>query len=452
MSEIPILPTNFERTRGNLTRLPIINMFAEISPADERIILQSRPGADSALLVGSVNAPVRFVYSEPGVFGADVFSVVGNSLYRGTTLIGPIDGNGPVSIDSYSDTLFLAAGASLWRYNGTTLAAVAVPDNLPVSKVFVGFGRAFAIIANSDRFYWTDVLDTVINPLSFATAENSPDIIRDAILLGDSLILFGESTTEYWMLSSDPALPFEPLVGRVYPKGVKNLGAVTQLQATFAAVTNTSQVIIGGPDNIVSSSELETEIERAASTLLWTFYLDQLEFLCVTVDAVSWIYNPRVKGLWTKFETYGETSWEPRYYTNGFFGSSVTNRLLTWSSAYLDVDRPVLERRFRVYNENTKPSLVIHNLILRTEVGTTSYLEGTYADPTVELRTSKDGGNTWSSWRGTSLGRQGDYAALARWFGLGVFSYPGLLFEFRVTDPVSFNALVVYINEPYGGL
>ncbi len=452
MSEIPILPTNFERTRGNLTRLPIINMFAEISPADERIILQSRPGTESHSSVGAVDAPVRFVYSEPGVFSADVFSVVGDSLYRGTTLLGTINGDGPVSIDSYSDTLFLAAGASLWSYDGTTLAAVAVPDSLPVSKVFVGFGRAFVVIANSDRFYWTDVLDTVIDPLSFATAENSPDIIRDAILLGDSLILFGEATTEYWMLSTNPDLPFEPLVGRVYPKGAKNLGAVTQLQATFAAVTNTSQVIIGGPDNIVSSSELETEIENAAETLLWSFYLDQLEFLCVTVDNVSWIYNPRVKGLWTKFETYGELSWEPRYYTSGVFGSSLTNRLLTWSDVYLDVDRPVIERRFRVYNENTKPSLVVHNLIIRTEVGTTSYLTGDYADPTIELRTSKDGGNTWSAWRGSSLGRQGNYTALARWLGLGIFSYPGLLFEFRVTDPVSFNALVVYINEPYGGL
>ncbi len=449
--ELSIYPTNYERNRGNLTDLPVINFFVE-EGYDGKMLLQSRPGLRDAGTVGTTDAPMRFVYSEPGVFSSDVFSVIGDQFYRGTDLLGTIDGDGPVSIDSYTDRLFLAAGASLWTYDGSTLTTVAVPDDQLVSKVFVGFGRAFLVIKDSDVFYWTDILDTVIDPLSFATAENSPDFIKDAIILGDSLILFGEATIEFWMVSANPDTPFEPLVGRVYPKGIKNLGAMAQVQSSFAAVTNTSQVFLGTPDNIVSSPELEIKIEEAGEVFLWTFYLDQKEFLCVSVGDENWIFNTRTKGLWSKFETYGLASWEPRYYTKGVFGSNYTNRFLEWSTRYEDSDAVTLERRFRAYGVNTNPSTVVHNVSLLCEKGTTTFTEGTYINPRIEMRISRDSGNTWSSWRSTNLGVQGDYRAVVRWLSCGIFGYNGFVFEFRVTDPVSVCVFGAHINEKYGGI
>lgn len=450
--EIPILPTNFERSRGNVTRLPIINMFAERSLADNKIILQSRPGVDVNAVLGSVTASVRFVYSEPGVFNGDIFSVCGYDVYRNNILIGTIDGDDATSIDSFPDRLFIASGSSLWSYDGTSLSKVTVPDSLPVGKVLVGYGRAFVFIKNSQRFYWTDLLDTNINALSFAEAENSPDNVRDALIIGDSLLLFGENTTEFWTVSDEADVPFVPLIGRVYPKGVKNTGAVVKLGSSFAGVTNTSQVCISDPDNVISSPELELAIEKAATVLLWSFFLDQTEFLCVSVGNESWVHNPRTEGLWSKFETYGKGLWEPFYYANGVFGSKTTNRTLKWSEGFSDADVPILERRFRVFHDGSKPSLIVNNLVVLSEVGTTTYVIGTPATPSIEMRSSKDSGATWTVWRKSSLGVQGDYAALARWLSCGIFSYPGILFEFRVTDPVSFNALSVFINEAYGGL
>lgn len=450
--EIPILPTNFERSRGNITRLPIINMFAERSLADNKIILQSRPGIDVNTTLGSITKSTRFVYSEPGVFNGDVFAVCGYDVYRENTFLGTINGDDAVSVDSYPDRLFITAGTSLWTYDGSTLSQVDVPDNLSVSKVLVGYGRAFVFIKNSQRFYWTDVLDTTIGGLSFAEAENAPDNIRDALIIGDSLLLFGENTTEFWTVSGDANTPFVPLVGRIYPKGAKNTGSVIKLGSSFAGVTNTSQVCIADPDNIISSPELELAIEKADSVFLWSFFLDQTEFLCVSVGDESWIHNPRTEGVWSKFETYGQGLWEPFYYANGVFGSRTANRTLKWSSGFTDADVAILERRFRVFHDDSKPSLIIHNLIVLSEVGTTSYVTGTPATPFIEMRSSRDSGATWTVWRKASLGVQGDYSALARWLSCGIFSYPGVLFEFRVTDPVSFNALTVFINETYGGL
>jgi hypothetical protein len=68
------------------------------------------------------------------------------------------------------------------------------------------------------------------------------------------------------------------------------------------------------------------------------------------------------------------------------------------------------------------------------------------------MRLSKDGGFTFSDWMPRSMGLQGAYRALMQWRSLGHFSYPGVVAEFRVTDPVPFRVAKVTMNEPYGGI
>src|SRR6185295_5870860 len=141
----------------------------------------------------------------------------------------------------------------------------------------------------------------------------------------------------------------------------------------------------------------------------------------------------------------------PQCFASDLFGSSVDGSILQWTSDHSDLGG-VLERRFRagiMINSGTTP---INNVILRTNPGQTPFIVGTYADPTVELTTSKDGGFAWTAHRDRSLGAQGEYRAEVEWRSLGRFGYPGALLEFRVTDPVPFRVSKVLANEPYGGI
>ena len=440
-------PTEFGRNRGDFPDLPIVNLFAESADTEGRVVLQSRPGLQESYSLTS--DAVRFIYSEPGVFSESLFTVTGNKMYKDTNLLGTIVGDGSVSMDSFEGSTFLSAGDTLYHYNGATLNALTFPDNAATLKVIVGASRLIVIRKETQTIYWSEPLTPSIDALDFAQAENSPDRLLDMLFLGDTLLLFGEATVEFWPTQTSADLPFAPLVGRVYSKGIKNTGAATKLGSGFAWVTDSNQLCLNSPDNVVSTREIEEEIEDAGEVSLWTFFLDSIEFLAIRVGNRTHVYNTLTK-TFTEFTTYGLTNWEANCYSNGYFGSADTGRILTWSNDYVD-DGDELERRFRVWAPLNMEAVVVNNLFLRGNTGRTPYLAGQYSDPNVEIRTSKDGGNVWSSWRQAQMGPSGTYRKQIRWFGLGVFSFPGALAEFRITDPTPFRVSSVTVNDPYGG-
>lgn len=441
-------PNVYRRDRGNLPHLPIVNMFAEASEPEENVILQSRPGLQILSSLGE--EPVRKLYSEKGVFNGALFAIAGEIVYRDGAQIGTLDGSYPVSIDSFADLTFLTAGAKIWAYDGVTYSAVPFPDDKETLRLCVGASRLIVIEKNTQRIYWSDPLSQTIDPLSFAEAENSPDALLDLLYIGDTLILFGESTTEFWTSSTDADLPFVPVQGRVFPKGVRGPGCATKINSTYAWITDTNQVCLTAPDNVVSSRELELIIQGSSTASLWTFYIDSVEFLAVTTDQETWVFNT-LTGYWSTFESYGETNFEPVTWAKNTFGSQYSGRLLSWQATFSDESRDILERRFRVFQSIKTDPVIIYNIVLKTDSGTTNYLTGIYSNPRVELRTSRDGGNTFSPWRVSNLGVQGAYRQQAKWLSLGMFSYPGAMAELRITDPVPFTVSSTAANEPYGG-
>ncbi len=439
--------TSFSRDRGDLPDLPIVNMFAEQVDPEGKVVLQSRPGQEVHLTLGT--DPIRFLYSEPGVFSEELFAVVGSSLYRGSTLLGPVVGSGRVSMDSFEGTTFLTAGETLYKYDGTTLSPIPYPDSEGVIKLVVGASRLVTIRKSSQTIYWSEPLETSIDGGNFAQAEYSPDRLLDMLFVGDMLVLFGEATVEFWTSQSGSAdIPFSPIPGRVFPKGIKNTGAAVAMKSSWAWVTDTNQICVTSPDNVISTREIETEIEEAGEATLWTFYLDSIEFLAVQVGDKTHIFNT-VSPSWTQFKTFGSSRWEPSCYSNGYFGSSNTGNILRWSDDYTEYGS--LERLFRVWAPIDLETIVAHNIVLRVNPGRTPYTVGTYTNPRVEMRTSRDAGNTWSNWRTSEMGTIGQYRKQTKFLACGIFSYPGALAEFRITDPTPFRVSSVKVNEKYGG-
>lgn len=439
--------SSYKRARGDLPELPVVNMLSEASAVEGRVILQSRPGLkDRAADMGL--GPVRQVFKRDGVLSGGLFGVSGGDFYAGTTNKGAIDGSGPVSLAGYEDKVYAAAGASLWKYNGTALTTVAVPDSANVIKVLTAASRLVILTEGTETYYWSDVLSSTISALSFSSAASQPDLLRDALFIDDMLVLFGGETVEFHPNTNDPDLPFQPLEARVFEKGIRATGCATVWNGTFAWVTNDNAVCLNGQAPVpISEPGLNAAIAASDNCALSACELEGRELLVLRLDSETHVFNGE---RWSEFASYGEENWIPQCYSGGVFGSATDGKTLEWGSDSLDLGG-MLERRFRAGFPLNSGGVTINNVSLRTNPGNTPYLTGDYAEPVVEMRLSRDGGKTWAAWRRKSLGTQGQYRKAVRWLACGMASQPGLLAEFRVTDPVDFRVSDVLVNEGFGG-
>lgn len=439
----------FERVRGNGPQLPVINMFAEQAPTEETgVLLQSRPGlSDRSADMGE--GPIAELFQKDGVLSGALLGVSNGVLYEDTVPLGGIPGAGAVSMAGNGVGLMITAGAELQYWNGSALSEVAFPDGAGVTKIFEGASRFIALRAGTGVFYWTDPLGTTFDPLDFATAESRADPLLDGLFLKDGAILFGSETVEFWPNTNDPDLPFQPLEGMVFQKGIRATGCATRFGTSFAWVTDNNEVCIGDPDSVASNPGLEEKIAASASCRLWTFLIEAQEFLALRVDAGTWVYGFRNR-MWSQFASEGEANWIPQCFADGVFGSAIDGRTLTFNDTHADLGGD-LERRFRFGAPLNGGAVPVSNITLRTNPGRTPFLSGDYLDPTLELRMSRDVGATWGNWRQTSLGQQGKYRERVQWRGCGLASAPGVFGEIRVTDPVPFSAAGVFMNEQNGG-
>lgn len=449
MPSVPFGTSSYERARGDLPSLPVINMFIEQSPTEKNgIVLQSRPGLqDRNQTLG--DGPVEGLFRRDLVLGTSLFGVSDGNLYRDGMLVGAIDGDGPVSMAGYGNFLFVNAGARLWGYNGTTLAAIAFPDGALVTKILIAGSRLVAIRKDTGQFYWTQPLGTTIDALDFATAENQPDRLLDMLFSKGFLLLFGSETVEYWALGSNPDLPFEVLQGQVIQKGIRGAGCAVTIGSTFSWVTDQNQVCLANEETAISNNGLQERIEKSLTVLLFTFVLGGNEYIALRLDKETQVYDVKAQ-KWFEFKSHGQDNWIPQCFSDGVFGSSIDGRTMRWGPDWFDLGG-VLERRIRAGMVIDSGGAAINNVQIRTDVGQTPFLEGDYENPEIEMRLSRNGGHQWLDWRARGLGKRGDFRNRVQWRACGMASRPSLLIEFRVTDPVDLRISDVLVNEETGG-
>lgn len=442
--------SHFERDRGSFPALPLINLVTEQETSEELPSLLSRPGL-KVTTTSMGDGPVTSLYQSDGAVTSDIYGVSGGKAYKGSTELGTVSGTGPSNIGAIEGYVFFNAGEDVYSYDGSTFGAVAFPDAADVRAIAVGASRLIAIRNGTGKFYWSDPGSDVVDSLSFATAESTTDNLQDLLFYGDRLALFGSDTVEFWAVSGDQDAPFVPTIGLVFPRGIRMTGACTTFRDGFAWVTDQNDICLDRPDNKISNPDLCSKIRNSASVKLWTFIIDGMELLCLRLDAKSFVFNSAT-GLWSEFTSYGETNWLCQCATQEIFGCSNSGTLAEWDyEDYSDFDGD-LERRFRAWAPIVEGNITLDSIHLRSAPGLTPYLTGALANPSVELRVSKDGGFNWSSWSPRSLGLSGQYRKTIRWNSLGSYAYPGVLLEFRVTDAVPFRMSGLYANQVAGSV
>ena len=426
-------------------------MYVEKAATSENeVAIVSRPGLAAQFTNGT--GPINGLFSKEGTFADAVFSLSGNALYRGTTLIGTIDGSGPVSWAGSSTEVLVTRGASLWSYNGTNLQQVTFPDSASVRAVcFIG-SRFVALRGDGlfpGRFYWSNLLDgRTWDALNYATAERQPDDALDIADLGDNIWIFGQESVEAWAQTGDLNLPFSRIENLAFDKGIYSTGCVAKADnSLFFTGSSHSVYRIADVPQRISDHWLEEQVRLSGSLVMFSHWRDGHEFVVLRLGAQTFAYDCATNS-WCENQT-NEGQWIAccacMAGNVAYFGHQSTGQVLGWSG-WTDLGTE-LERRFTAALELDAP-LSVDRLHLWANTGQTAVL-GT--NPQVEMRSSRDGGETWTDYDGASLGAAGQYRTIPEWRRMGQFDFPGMIFDFRCTDPVPFRVSAVKYNDPAGG-
>ena len=165
-----------------------------------------------------------------GVSGVDYSSTVPgpNTFVTATstpttlTLTAVTDGStGNAITTTISSGSFLTFGAATLTGGGSNaLQLVPMPNAGEVAKALANLDSYVLVsVGFSQKFYYINPGEVVIDPLNFFEKESNPDNIVDMHNVGDQVAISGDGSTENWYATGDFTLPFAPVQGRVYRRG-----------------------------------------------------------------------------------------------------------------------------------------------------------------------------------------------------------------------------------------
>lgn len=445
---------SFRRDNGAFAELKLVNMFAEAVPTVENgVAILSRPGLASIATRG--NGPIRAIYQRPGLFGGDVFTLSATTLYRNATSLGVINGSGPVRIAASNAELVITRGQTAYSYNGTNLQAIAFPDSANVTAVTGAIGGMFIFArSGTHAFYWSEVNNgRTVGALSFASAESMPDDLRDVVAIGDNLFLLGEESLEVHYLTTNALLPFSRISQRTVGKGVIATGCAIEFDNALHFIGNDFIVYrMADVPQRISDHGLEERISESTTWSLFEFSYQGHSFLCVRLDSGTWAFDPASQ-QWTEFQTWGQTNWLAQcavtLESGTQFGSALDGKILEFDG-WLDDGDPMV-RQFTAAFPIKGGTVPVDMLEVETNAGATMETTGAGSTPLLEMRFSRDGGRTFSTWRTAQLGAMGEYRKRPRYRRCGMFDAPGAVFDFRLADPAPLRVSTVLINESAAG-
>lgn len=462
---IPLAYGASVRDVGRFPEFITLNMFAEGTASNQEngLALVGRAGLETFATAGT--GPIRGVYQKSGLFGGDALVLSAQTLYRVsdsavvTAATGSIPGTGRVSIaagpnsDGDSEAR-IANGDGVYLFDGTTVAAEDFPDDAGVTGLDYIRGFWIAIRADTQQLYSRVPGDVAWDPITFTSAEYEPDQAVAVTHLGDTLLVFGETTVEPFALTGTAANPIEPFGGSAQDVGTRNRDTVVRFADAVFAVGDDCAVYKFTPQRkVISDNGISERIRKTAASDLraWGFVQDQHAFYVLTLSDETWVYDDSNPG-WARWNSNGYN------FFRGHLGTDVTGRVLAadalpasgqlWrlNPEKLTDAGDEVERIVTGFLELKGGQLLCNNVTINCAVGY-GLQTGQGLDPRVGMRYSDDGGRTWTEWLWRSLGAVGQYDTEVRWNGLATIRAPGRHFQWKVTDPVHVRISDARMNE-----
>lgn len=472
------VPTNSDdRAKKGLVPVRLRNVM--IRPTDggsargNGVAAVSRPG----LVRRSTPNPggnIRGLFSEPGVYGGDLFAVAGFALYRANiawtmTSLGPVYGTDGALFDALLSSLALVANGHVFEYDGVSLAQVTdIHAPSPAETLSVLGARGVVSQRGTDILSWCAVANLMDWPaLGFTSAELSADPIVATIVIGPNLIVLGAKTLQLVnSVGGNDEEAFQP-----DPTYLKHLGC---LRRDTLALVDESPMFVGD-DRVLyrlAGYQPERVINRALNERLAALSESQVDAL--RGFSYTWrekaLYCLRMPDGGPSFEYDGElgvfyerTSFERDNYLPGmacdFNGDVVIagpedDGLYTFEDDAFDDDGEPIERII-TFHVPVKGPVSIDSIVFDIKV-LDQPLQDDDGEPYVpKMRTRYyfDGGSLdsvteWDDERVVNLPAAGDYGIPEPETRFGLARGPaGFLIECIITDPVRFAFFGIWVNE-----
>ena len=368
----------------------------------------------------------------------------------------PADYNGTYTItvtgaNTYTYVMAADPGASAAPVGSYSIASafVQITDSDFPGATTVTFLNGYFVITkpNSAEFYISGIYDgTSWDALDFATAESSPDNLVRVTAENGQLILFGETTTEFWGDSGAQDFPFARIGASAIEWGLAARWSLTKYMDSlmFLRKNRLGQVQIcqlsGYNANAVSTLELDYEMSQydaVEDATAFSYMLSGHAFYQINFPSAdkSWLGDEQSKS-WSEVQSTGgrhRGNIQQNYLNRSYVSDYENGKIyLLDENVYTDDGQPIL-REFISRHQSTGDYSHFPQMWLEMEAGV-GLVSGQGDNPKVMMSISRDGGHTYGSEVVRGIGKIGEYRRRA------VFNRVGRsrdwLYRFRITDPV----------------
>lgn len=454
-----------------------INMFPEENPEQTKPNMPTthyaRPGLNQLGVAPSI-AQGRCLYrTTRGVAdpNGDLYAIVGQNIYFidpnfNFTFIGAMEvaGTNPAYMSDNGSNIIVVDGTPHgYQINIQTRQFSTVSDPSFFGSTRADFLDSFIVLNNPGTNQWYSTISDAITPFNglFIGVKTAwPDIILCVVTCERQVFIFGPQKSEVWFNAGAPVFPFQIYPGNIIEQGLQAVYSPAKMD-TFVYWLSSSpeggfMAMRAGSQNIaqrISNHAVEAEWKkypRVDDAIGSTYQIGGHSFYRITFPTAdkTWAYDAATQQWWE--DNWLDTNGVLHRARNTFTAFAYNRNLgLDWNNgalyeityaAKLDAGQPIpWIRSFpHIVNElkwvqhtmfmadvqsgdqpgtgNTTQFLSPWNASFDGGFGPVTQIQA----PVVNLRMSKDGGNTFGKYRPQQNVASGDYRPPMRWRGLGL--------------------------------
>lgn len=438
----------------NVTAQRRVNLYAEIQFEQDktRVAYYPTPGLVPFAMLGA--SPVRGMHTvsvSEYLYAAQFDKFYEINAAGGITERGTFGTSvGRVNMADDGTRILMVDGVQGYYYNVSTATFSTIADaDFPNGATTCAFlsGRMIVEVPGTGQIAWSDLYATTWPSLNRATAEANPDRLVAVYAFNGNLLLMGETSIEFWATTEDAAQPYAWVGSASQQWGLAAKQSIAKVGNTIAFLGQNAQgqvqvVRLDGYQVVpISNPELDYLLNTYAGVSNATAYgymlgghpMYEISFPSA---GKSWLYDAASES-WSILEAAdgglhpGEIAVPFRsgmYVSNYAQGDIYRIDPLTYTENGAAVQRQIVGRHVFQGDPMSVPEMWID-----IEMGVGN-VEPPGDDPQLRLRTSKDGGHTWSNELWRPIGAEGVYQSRAVFRRLG--RARDWLFEVSLTDPV----------------
>ena len=390
--------------------------------------------------------PLGPVRSEPFVNSGFVYVVSGSTLYRANSsgtveTLGVVNGSGRAKIAANSvpgDNQILILNGSGVGYiytNAGGVVAISDADFFNSSSVTVLDERFWLARDGSNEFFGSDQSDgTSYNPLTFGSADESPDDVVAVIQKKSALWVVGNEKTEYFQRFDDTTFPLRAVKGGTKEYGTLNVDTVAEVNDYWAFLADDRTVRIMNGTQLTELSDLDFQLKikgNGTATLpgfttiddAYGFFVDgpvhSIYYLTFPTEGYTIGFDIKT-GMSHRRESEGLGYWRvngaAKFGLDIICGDSVEGKLWKLDAANRTENGDLIRTKLITPSISYPHNVTISAIEIDMEVAQTDDPE---ADPQVMIYYTKDGGNTWINKGHISVGKYGNHAFRAPFRNFG---------------------------------